>query len=272
MNQNLYEILGVSPYSSLEEIKKAYRRLARQYHPDINKEEYAEELFKNITNAYSILSDPKKRFLYDSSYIGNKIYKLVNTLSPVLKSLMKFRISEAASSLKDIILDLYTIPADIVIEEGEIPRNTEKQVVIRKTTDCPNCYGFDKNCAVCMGSGKINTHKKERIKIKAFSTIKGKTRTYQNSKVAIFKKRILLNIKPKNDNLTLSKNGISLGVVLNNNVKRHLNVEILGRLFEISLPEAFEENTVLRLKKLIIDTDVNLNIKLNRTEKNRCAV
>lgn len=62
---DLYEILGVSREASAEEIKKAYRRLARQHHPDVNGEDGAEERFKEISVAYEILSDPQKRQQYD---------------------------------------------------------------------------------------------------------------------------------------------------------------------------------------------------------------
>ena len=62
---SLYETLGVDKSASAEEIKKAYRRLARKYHPDINKEPGAEDKFKEINAAYEILSDEKKRAQYD---------------------------------------------------------------------------------------------------------------------------------------------------------------------------------------------------------------
>lgn len=65
MSKSLYETLGVSQSASAEEIKKAYRRLARKYHPDINKEAGAEDKFKEINAAYEILSDEKKRKQYD---------------------------------------------------------------------------------------------------------------------------------------------------------------------------------------------------------------
>lgn len=62
---NLYETLGVSRTASQDEIKKAFKKLARTYHPDINKEAGAEERFKEVNAAYDMLGDPEKRKLYD---------------------------------------------------------------------------------------------------------------------------------------------------------------------------------------------------------------
>jgi molecular chaperone DnaJ len=62
---DLYDILGVSRDATDEDIKRAYRRLARQLHPDVNGEDGAEERFKEVTAAYEILSDPQKRRQYD---------------------------------------------------------------------------------------------------------------------------------------------------------------------------------------------------------------
>jgi len=65
MSKSLYETLGVSENASADEIKKAYRKLARQYHPDINKEESAVDKFKEINAAYEVLSDKDKKTQYD---------------------------------------------------------------------------------------------------------------------------------------------------------------------------------------------------------------
>jgi curved DNA-binding protein len=64
--RDLYEIIGVSRTATTEEIKKAYRRLAKQYHPDVNPgNKAAEEKFKEVTAAFEVLSDEKRRKLYD---------------------------------------------------------------------------------------------------------------------------------------------------------------------------------------------------------------
>lgn len=63
--KDYYETLGVSKDASDEEIKRSFRKLAKQYHPDVNKEPGAEEKFKEIGEAYAILSDPNKRKQYD---------------------------------------------------------------------------------------------------------------------------------------------------------------------------------------------------------------
>jgi len=66
MAKSLYDTLEVSESATEAEIKKAYRKLARQYHPDVNKEKGAEDKFKEINSAYEILSDKKKKAQYDA--------------------------------------------------------------------------------------------------------------------------------------------------------------------------------------------------------------
>src|SRR5918998_6731812 len=64
--EDFYKVLGVERKAKPDEIKKAYRRLARKHHPDVNPgDKAAEERFKLITEAHDVLSDPKKRSVYD---------------------------------------------------------------------------------------------------------------------------------------------------------------------------------------------------------------
>jgi len=65
LKQDYYEVLGVPRHASDEAIKRAFRKLAFQYHPDRNREPGAEEKFKEINEAYQVLSDPEKRRRYD---------------------------------------------------------------------------------------------------------------------------------------------------------------------------------------------------------------
>ena len=64
--KDYYQILGVSREASADDIRKAYRKLAKQYHPDVSKEKDAEEKYKEINEAYEVLKDPDKRKKYDT--------------------------------------------------------------------------------------------------------------------------------------------------------------------------------------------------------------
>lgn len=70
---NYYQVLGISSDASPEDVKKAFRTLARRYHPDVNPgDQNSEEMFKQINEAYDILSDYTKRQQYDSQFLGGK--------------------------------------------------------------------------------------------------------------------------------------------------------------------------------------------------------
>ena len=68
-----YEVLGIKKGAAADEIKKAYKELAKKYHPDVSKEHEAEKKFKEINEAYSVLSDPQKKEQYDQ--VGHDAFK-----------------------------------------------------------------------------------------------------------------------------------------------------------------------------------------------------
>jgi len=64
--RDLYEVLGVERGASDAEIKRAFRKLAQQWHPDVNQDPAAQERFKEVNEAYQVLSDPERRQRYDT--------------------------------------------------------------------------------------------------------------------------------------------------------------------------------------------------------------
>ena len=62
--RDYYEVLGIPRTATADDIKSAFRRLAREYHPDVNKSADAEEKFKELNEAYAVLSDPEKRVAF----------------------------------------------------------------------------------------------------------------------------------------------------------------------------------------------------------------
>ncbi|HED38516.1 MAG TPA: hypothetical protein ENI76_09790, partial [Ignavibacteria bacterium] len=171
-HKTLYDILEISKYSSIEEIKKAYKCLALRYHPDRNTDESSQKMFVEITDAYNVLSDHEKKWEYDI-YIGLGIdYELIH--------------SQFDESIHDHFSE-YEMPQGW--QHDEIPgtdTNVELLITLEESASgcikdvitisdinitCTECNGLrhatgSRNipCIVCCGSGKvINLNKKPSV-------------------------------------------------------------------------------------------------------------
>lgn len=195
--KNYYSILGVTPDSSDAEIKSAYRKLARKYHPDVNP--YGTARFKDITEAYETLSDAKKRIHYDtvngffkSSPKQEKQHTSSNKADSEYKKQASFQNhtepkmskEEFSKKINDIFEefskpklkkekttpkrgeDLYE---DIFVNIKEAVNGAERIINVMHSTACPNCKGRKfingSLCHLCKGTGEKVEHKKITVKI-----------------------------------------------------------------------------------------------------------
>ena len=172
MAKSYYDILGVEKGATDEDIKKAYRKLARKYHPDVNKEKDADQRFKEISEAYAVLSDKDKRSEYDQlghdaftgsghGYdFGNMNYddlrnfnfggmSMDDLLGDFLGGSSRRRSSRPARG-DDIQYSLNIPFADVI-------KGNEYELSINHTTGCTKCGGKGGNkttCPCCKGTGR----------------------------------------------------------------------------------------------------------------------
>ncbi|KAL7676612.1 hypothetical protein ACOME3_002860 [Neoechinorhynchus agilis] len=156
-----YELLGVSPNATPEELKKAYRRLALKYHPDKNPDE--PEKFKLISQAYEVLSDPKKRKIYDRG--GEQALKegaggfdpdhMFSSPMDLFERIfgMGGRRRERENKVKDVVH-----PLSVSLEE--MYNGAVRKLALQKNVICKECEGRGamngmsaEVCAACKGSG-----------------------------------------------------------------------------------------------------------------------
>ena len=178
--RDYYEVLGVQRGASKEQIKDAYRKLAMQFHPDRNKSPEAEEKFKEISEAYAVLSDDQKRQQYDT--LGHAGFDQRYTREDIFRgadfdSIFRdlgfgdlFRaffgggfgggFSERVNRGQDIGFEL-----DISLEEAG--RGTEREIEVPRTEKCDVCGGSGaspgtspKTCPRCNGAGKVQNMRK----------------------------------------------------------------------------------------------------------------
>ncbi len=164
--RDYYEVLGVPRNASTEEIKRAFRRLAMKYHPDRNKGEGAEARFKEIGEAYEVLSDPEKRAAYDRyGHVGLQGFDVGrpfegfdfggfgDIFDAFFGGTMRRRREAQRGADRRVGLE-------IDLEEAAF--GCEKEVEVQRTELCPRCGGKGAEpgsqlarCPACNGSGEI---------------------------------------------------------------------------------------------------------------------
>ncbi len=191
-NKDYYSILGVKRDAKPDEIKKAYRRLARKYHPDVNPgDKVAEEKFKEIQEAYDVLSDEKKRRVYDrfgyysdnldpdSPFASHAGSTSSGTGFDFSSFAWDFGSTSTGSSFRDIFSELFgggkreAEPPRPVPKKGEdieIPlalsfeeavKGLTTTITVNRSEQCPRCQGAGDTggplvlCSTCNGTGRV---------------------------------------------------------------------------------------------------------------------
>ena len=179
--RDYYEVLGVSKNASDDEIKSAFRKLAKKYHPDINKDPDAPEKFKEAQEAYAVLSDPNKRSQYDQ--FGHAAFQGANgfggaggaydfsgfdiNLDDILGSMFGggfggFGGNSRSRSTRKVRGDDILRGINLTFEEAVY--GCEKDLKLEVSENCPECDGkggFDEvTCSNCHGSGTVTTEQR----------------------------------------------------------------------------------------------------------------
>ena len=167
-NSDYYEILGVGRNASSDEIKASFRKLARQYHPDVNKEPGAEEKFKEINEAYGVLSDSEKRARYDrfgKEGLGNMggFRDYTVDFNDIFEELFGrgfgFSTGRRSRNAPRRGRDLQ-MPVTLTFEEAIF--GVEKEVEFEREETCSRCNGSGAEpgttpirCSTCNGQGEV---------------------------------------------------------------------------------------------------------------------
>lgn len=184
--EDLYALLGVARTATGDQIRRAYRKLARQHHPDVNPgNQEAEEQFKKISAAYDVLSDAEKRKAYDEfgaeSLKGgfdperSRAYRQWSEAKSAAGQAARGRVDEVPFELDldDILGGLgqrarrgpqrpAEVVAEVELDFADALRGTELEARVPVARSCPTCHGSGdkpgsevKTCAVCGGSGRV---------------------------------------------------------------------------------------------------------------------
>jgi molecular chaperone DnaJ len=172
MPTDYYEILGVSRDAGKEDIKRAYRRLARKYHPDVNKEPGAEERFKEINRAYEILSEPETRNRYDrfgeagvsggpAGFDPDNMSGFADIFESIFSGFGGMG-GQGAARRRTGPIRGEDLRLDFKLKFREAVFGGEKEIRIRHLETCQTCKGSgarpgtgSRTCTTCNGTGQV---------------------------------------------------------------------------------------------------------------------
>ena len=166
--RDYYEVLGVSKGATEDEIRKAFRRLARQYHPDVNPDKDAAARFKEINEAYEVLTDPQKRGVYDQyGHAGLNGFPGAGAstgfdpfgFSDIFDTFFGYRTTSSTRKGPQPGSDLR---CDLTVEFEEAVFGCEKELEIPRWETCSACSGLGAEpgtqpmrCPNCNGTGEV---------------------------------------------------------------------------------------------------------------------
>ena len=176
--RDYYEVLGVSKTATDAEIKSAFRKLAKKYHPDVSKEENAAEKFKEVQEAYAVLSDPDKRKKYDQ--FGHSAFQNNGGGAGGFQGFDGFDFGDMGDIFDDILGGFgfssnsrrsangprkgNDVLYRMTISFDEAVHGCEKDIDLDTVDNCPNCHGEggfnSKTCPECRGSGTITSEQR----------------------------------------------------------------------------------------------------------------
>jgi len=153
MGKNYYEILGLTKEANEDAIRKAYKKLAYEYHPDRNKTEGAEEKFKEISQAYKVLSNPEQKSIYDK--LGEEGLEGVDGFSTNFNPTDFFQQFFGGNFGQMFKEEDNVPPVEFVLELTleEIFCGCSKNITVDRFSTCTTCNNSIKKCNKCMGNG-----------------------------------------------------------------------------------------------------------------------
>ncbi|MEO0456772.1 MAG: molecular chaperone DnaJ [Cyanobacteria bacterium P01_A01_bin.114] len=172
MARDYYELLGVSRSADQDEIKRAYRRLARKYHPDVNKDSGAEDTFKEINRAYEVLSEPEVRARYDrfgeagvggaAGAPGFQDFSDMGGFADIFESFFSGFAGGPGQTRRRGPMRGDDLRLDLKLDFKEAVFGGEKEIKISHLESCLTCKGSGakpgtrpRTCSTCSGSGQV---------------------------------------------------------------------------------------------------------------------